>query len=225
MLGNTRSTAQLRSSVRCKLRSVFDPGSGDSLPPNAVQLVCAGNAAAEEAVARHFSRRVYALALARLHNHELARDMAQDVLLAVILALRAGRLREPDRIDSFVLSTARNLIAGHFRKESRTPALEEVTESMSAPAIEHFLDVEARRRALRTALARLSELDQRILRLNLIEQLRPEQIAGITGLSADSVRQRKSRALRKLGESIERMPSQSPRRVYTLMKDTKDYPG
>lgn len=203
---------------------MFDPSGGDALPPDAAQRVRAGDPAAEDAVARHFSRRVYALALTRLRDPELARDMVQNVLLAVILALRAGRLREPHLLVSFVLSTARNLIAGHFRQQSRAPVLEEVTDSIAAPPVEHYLEVEARGQSLRLALSRLTELDQRILRLNLVEQLRPEQIAGITGLSADSVRQRKSRALRKMGESLERFASQTPRRGYTLIREHKGPP-
>jgi len=64
-------------------------------------------------------------------------------------------------------------------------------------------------------------LDQRILRLTFVEQLRPEQIAGLTGLSAGTVRPRKSRTLRKMGASMARNPSQIRRRVYTLKRETK----
>ncbi|MEZ5398963.1 MAG: hypothetical protein R2729_04785 [Bryobacteraceae bacterium] len=67
---------------------MFDPAGGDSLPPDAVKLAGASDPAAEEAIVRHFSRRVYAPSLARPRSPELARDMVQEVMLAVILALR-----------------------------------------------------------------------------------------------------------------------------------------
>ncbi|MEP7362826.1 MAG: sigma-70 family RNA polymerase sigma factor [Acidobacteriota bacterium] len=187
---------------------------GEELPVDVVSKIGRGDRSAEDAFAQHFSRRVYALAWARLRNEELARELAQDILIAVIVALRAGRVREAEKLTGFVLATARNRIANHFREESRKPAMEEATEAIAAPRLEDRLEAGQRREQLRKALQRLEPLDRAILRLNLVEQVRPEEIGSRTGLSAESVRQRKSRAIRKLGEWMERFQSQKTGRVY-----------
>jgi RNA polymerase sigma-70 factor (ECF subfamily) len=191
------------------------PG-GAEFPAEAVARIGQGDRAAEELFAGHYFRRVYALARVRLRDEELAREMAQEILMAALLAMRAGRLREPERLTAFVLATARNRIANHFREENRRPVMQEATESIAAPAIEDRLDIQERRQQLRRAMNRLDPCDREILRLNLVEQIRPEEIGTRTGLSAESVRQRKSRALRKLAEWMERIQSQKRNRVYSI---------
>jgi DNA-directed RNA polymerase specialized sigma24 family protein len=52
--------------------------------------------------------------------------------------------------------------------------------------------------AMRRHLARLGATDQEILRLTIVEDLKPGQIAATMGLSSEVVRARKSRALRRL---------------------------
>lgn len=188
--------------------------SREDLPVEVVSRIGRGDRSAEDAFARHFSRKVYALACARLRDEELARELAQDILIAVIVALRAGRVREADRLTGFVLATARNHIANHFREESRKPAMEEATEALAAPLLKDRLEAVQRREWLRKAMERLDPQDREILRLNLVEQVRPDEIGMRTGLSAESVRQRKSRAIRKLGEWMERFQSQKTGRVY-----------
>lgn len=186
----------------------------EELPVEVIPKIERGDRSAEEAFARYFSRRVYALAWARLRNEELARELTQDILIAVIVALRAGRLREAGKLTGFVLATARNQIANHFREESRKPVMEEATEALPAPKVEDRMEAAQRRLQLHKALERLDPQDREILRLNLVEQIRPEEIGSRTGLSAESVRQRKSRALRKLSKWMERFQSQKPGRVY-----------
>lgn len=196
------------------------PG-GEEFPAEAVARIGQGDRAAEELFAGHYFRRVYALARARLRDEELARELAQEIVMAALLAMRAGRVREAGRLTAFVLATARNRIASHFREESRKPAMQEATESIPAGLIEDRLEAEDRRQQLRRAMDRLDARDREILRLNLVEQIRPEEIGTRTGLSADSVRQRKSRALRKLAEWMERIQSQKRSRVYSTGEGTE----
>jgi len=198
---------------------VDEPAGGGELPLDLALRIQQGDSAAEEILARHYARRVHALSLARLRDPDLAQELVQETIIAVILALRAGRLRQPEKLTGFVLSTARNQIANHFRSEGRKPPMEEATDAIAAPAMEDLLATAERHRTLHLALGRLDRIDQEILRLNLVEHVRPDQIALRTGLSPESVRQRKSRALRKLGLCLERFQSQPARRVYRLIEE------
>jgi DNA-directed RNA polymerase specialized sigma24 family protein len=68
----------------------------------------AGAAAAEEAeLYRRLAPRVRLYGLRHLRSEAAAADLAQHVLVLAIEKLRTGQVREPDRIASFVLSTAR----------------------------------------------------------------------------------------------------------------------
>ena len=89
---------------------------------------------AEEELVRLFADRVSVLALARTRDRELARDLTQDVMLAVVLALRNGHLREAERLAAFVYGTARNVINNYLRTRSRVPRIDPLDVELEAAA-------------------------------------------------------------------------------------------
>jgi len=60
------------------------------------ERIRSGNPSAEEELVRAFSSRVTFLALARTRDPELARDLTQEVMLAVLCALREGQLHDAE---------------------------------------------------------------------------------------------------------------------------------
>jgi RNA polymerase sigma-70 factor, ECF subfamily len=164
----------------------------------AERVRCCDSCAEEELVC-HFSDRVRYLALSRTRDPEAARDLTQDVLLAVLHALRNGHLREPERLAAFVYATARNLINNHLRTRSRRlprecPISDELCQSSAPDPTESTERVALVQRVLRD----LDETDRRVLLMTLIEGLKPGEIAVRLGLTSEVVRARKSRALRKV---------------------------
>jgi DNA-directed RNA polymerase specialized sigma24 family protein len=79
--------------------------------------------AAETELYRRFAPRVRLFGLKHLPDRSAADDLAQQVMLAVITRLRAGEIREPDQIGSFVLGTSRMMVAGQRRGERRRAAI------------------------------------------------------------------------------------------------------
>jgi len=73
-----------------------------SAPPGAAQ-------AEESELYRRFAYRVRLYGLKHLRDEAAADDLAQQVLLVTIERLRAGEVRNPDEIGSFVLGTSRML--------------------------------------------------------------------------------------------------------------------
>src|SRR6266566_5663281 len=63
---------------------------------------------AEAELCRRFAPRIRLYGLRHLRDEERARDLVQAVLLAVLVAARAGRIEDPERFDRFVLGTCRN---------------------------------------------------------------------------------------------------------------------
>jgi len=65
-----------------------------------------------------------------------------------------------------------------------------------------------------TALSHLREADQEILQLSLWEELKPEDIAGILGISRNAVDQRYWRAKKRLSREMDRKPTTKGRATH-----------
>lgn len=163
------------------------------------------DSAAEEDFVRLFSNRVACLALARTGNREAARDLTQDVMLAAVLALRNGHLRDGERLAGFVYGTARNLINNYLRTRSRMPQEQPIEGACALSPLPDPLEEADRDAVVRRALTDLDAIDRKILLLTLVEGLKPGEIAVQLGLTSDVVRARKSRALKKTVERVKEL--------------------
>ena len=170
-----------------------------------VRRVEQGDRKAEAELADRFYPKVRAMALARLHGAPAAMDITQDTILGVLEALRAGRLREPDRLPAFVLSTARNLINGHQRKEARSREVlrDPPQEPVQNDPTPFEIDDGQRLALVDEALDRLKPLDRRILLLTFVEGMTSREIAPIVGLNPDAVRTRRARAVKVITRRVE----------------------
>ncbi len=172
-----------------------------------VHRIVGGDRQAEAELVQRFYAKVRAMALARLRGAPAAIDITQDTMLAVLQALRAGRLREPARLSAFVLSTARNLISGHQRQEARNREIlqdpPEEAVQIDPPSLR--IDNQRRLSLVGEALDRLKPLDRRILHLTLVEGMTSREISPIVGLSRNAVRTRRARAVKAITRRIERV--------------------
>jgi RNA polymerase sigma factor (sigma-70 family) len=167
------------------------------------QRIGEGDQTAEEELVRQFGERVRVFAAVRTHDRETSHDLGQEIMLAALTALRLGQLREPERLAAFVYGIARNVVNNYLRSGRARPA-EPLEAEVAAPSRDPADDIETARRQqlLRGALARLSRTDRGILLLTLVDGLKPGEIAYRLGLSAEIVRVRKSRALKKVVDRV-----------------------
>ncbi len=162
-----------------------------------------GERSAEEILVNRFYPRVYAIALVRIREPEEARDLAQEVMLTVLRALREGKLRDQSGLAGYICTAARNRVNQFLRSRS----VERSTDPAPEPVLERF-DPEARlleaerRRLAHSAIRRLRSTDREILRLSLVEGLQPKEIASLLGLKPEAVRKRRSRAVQRAREEI-----------------------
>lgn len=170
------------------------------------QRVREGDSSAEEELSAHFHPRILAMAVVRLRDPEAAREIAQESLLAVLVALRQGKLREPEKLPGFVSGTARNLINNHFRslrtQPDPTPLDPETPSSVNFATEVELLE---QRQMVREALGRIDPRDRVILLLTLVEGMNPREIAPRVGLSPENVRTRKMRAIRQITEELQKV--------------------
>jgi len=181
------------------------PNRGVNAVADLVARIAAGEQAAEEELVRAYSRRVYSIAAARTRDREIARDLTQDILLAVIKAVRADHVREADKLVAFIQGTAKNVINNYFRTRIRRS--ETSLEAASQHIWDSVLESEAaeRRRLVQRELERCSLLDQQILLFSLVDGHSLAEVAKRLNLSHDAVRARKSRLVRKMTEKFRRM--------------------
>jgi len=164
-----------------------------------------GDPSAEEELVERYRRPVYSVAAARTRDPEAAQDLVQEILLAVLEALRAGRLDDVERLSAFVQGTARNRIntylATLYRERSRLPAPPPIPVATPDECYEQT----ERAVVVRRALAGLAPQDRKILLLTMVDGLKPSEIAARLGISSERLRKRKSRALQRVRKAVEEM--------------------
>jgi len=169
------------------------------------QRILEGDRAAEEELVNTYRRGVLVIATARTRDREAAHDLAQEVLMAAIQALRQGKLREHDKLAAFIHGVTRNLINNFLGSRSHRSEYElDDDQSCGADPIVELEAIE-RRRLVRKELAALGVTDQQILLLSLVDGHSLAEVAKRLNMSHEAVRARKSRAIRKITKKFARM--------------------
>ena len=167
----------------------------------------AGDPDAEAELAERFGPRMRALCLARTRQPDLANDLAQDAMIALLIELRRGGLRDPHALPAFAAGIARNIVRSEHRASTRHD-VQPLEVDVPQAAAE---DAEVRRLDVERALDRLPVADQQVLRLILVEGCKPADLAVRLGISAEAARTRKLRAQRRLMDVFgSPPPSRSP---------------
>jgi RNA polymerase sigma-70 factor, ECF subfamily len=156
-----------------------------------------GSPAAFAAVYAQERAPVYAFLVRLAGDTNVAADLFQNVWLK--LARHAHRLRPDTNIRAWLLTVARREFISHRRAQaldlSRLLTLDRPAATLD--------EVDPRLSDLGAALAKLGERDRALLLLTSVEGLDAEQAAQALGVSAVALRQRLSRARRRLGEVLE----------------------
>jgi RNA polymerase sigma factor (sigma-70 family) len=170
-----------------------------------VARIRVGDALAEEQFVAAYQQSLLLITAARTRDREAARDLTQDILIAVLRGLRDGQLREADKLDAFVHGTARNLINNYLRSKIRRR--ESDLSSTAEPAVEPIpqLELTEKQRLIRSELESYGSLDQQILLLSLVDGHSLLEIADRLEISHEAVRQRRSRMVRKLTKKFSRL--------------------
>ena len=157
--------------------------------------------AAESELYRRFARRVRLYGLKHLRDDAAADDLAQQVLLIAIERLRAGAVRNPDEIGSFILGTSRMQAGALTRKTRRRDgliALFHAPERFVVDPVPPSGDLDAVERCLQ----RLAERDRRVLILTFYAEKASAEIAAELGVTGTVVRVARHRALGRMRDCL-----------------------
>lgn len=162
----------------------------------------AGAAAAEGELYRRFARRIRLFGLRHLGDDMAADDLAQQVMLIAIERLRAGAIRNPDEIGSFILGTSRMVALGLRRTARRRESLHRQVdgrEPLAMPRDERLLDADR----IRPCLGALRERERTILLLTFYADCPGPEIADRMRMSAGAVRVARHRAVAAMRDCLE----------------------
>jgi RNA polymerase sigma-70 factor (ECF subfamily) len=163
----------------------------------------AGHAAAAEGeLYRRFARRIRLFGVKHLRDDMAADDLAQQVMLIAIERLRAGEIRNPDEIGSFILSTSRMVATGLRRTERRREYLHmriEGGEPVDMPRDERLFDADR----VKPCLASMRERERTILLLTYYVERSAAEIAESMGMTAGAVRVARHRAVAAMRDCLE----------------------
>jgi RNA polymerase sigma-70 factor (ECF subfamily) len=152
---------------------------------------------AEAELCRRFAPRVRLYGLRHLRSEAAAADLIQDVLLMTLQKLRAGEVREPERLASFILGTCRQVVIdGRRSGQRRERLLETFAEDLVpfADAQVEALDTDR----LGDCLQRLPERERAVLMMTFYDDRPAEAVGTELGLSAGNVRVIRHRGIERL---------------------------
>ena len=156
---------------------------------------------AESELFRRMAPRVRLYGLRHLRDGHAADDLTQQVLITTLEALRAGRLREPEKLASFVSGTCRMTVLdirrGAHRKErllAQFGADLMATTQLSMPRLDH----EQLTRCVQT----LKERERTVVVMTFYDERTGAEVAGFLGLSEANVRVIRHRAIHQLRECM-----------------------
>jgi RNA polymerase sigma-70 factor (ECF subfamily) len=154
------------------------------------------NPDAESQLCRRLFPRVRAYGLLHLRDESAACDLAQEVLIAVLRALREGRVADLDRLHAYVSGTCRNTVSDWRKGEHRRRAiLAEYAPSLAA-VVEAPTVLDKGR--LDHCLGGLRQRERAILVLTFYGERSDQDIAGELQMSITNVRVARHRALNQL---------------------------
>ena len=167
------------------------------------RVAAAGRGAteAESELCRRLAPRVRLYGLRHLRDAAAADDLVQDVLVLTLERLRAGRVREPERLASFVLGACRLVVRNQWRgRRRREELLGRFAFAFPRETTTDTLTLDRGR--LRECLARLAERERTVLVLTFYAEQPSAEIAARLGTSPENVRTVRHRAFGRLRDCV-----------------------
>jgi RNA polymerase sigma-70 factor (ECF subfamily) len=165
------------------------------------QIVSGTDPAAEAELFRRMAPRIRLYGLRHMRDTQAAEDLVQQVLVTTLEALRAGRLREPEKLTSFVLGTCRVTVLDLRRNSQRKERLlQQFGADLLAPVQPSIprLDYEK----LRHCVQSLKERERAVVVMTFYHEQTGADLANFLGISEANVRVLRHRAIHQLRQCL-----------------------
>lgn len=151
----------------------------------------AGDYRAQEHFCAYFGALIQIKLRSRLHSAEAVEDVRQETFARFFVALRDGRILQPERLGPFVNSICNNVLLEHYRGVSRHDSLEEdERQEVAATAVDQLTAVSAKQREekVREILDNLPERDRRLLKEIFLDERDKDEVCRDFGVDREYLR-------------------------------------
>jgi len=166
-----------------------------------VRRIGAGDREAEGELFRRMAPRIHLYGLRHLRDAAASEDLTQQVLITSLEALRAGRLREPEKLAAFVLGTCRMTVLDLRRSAQRKERLlgqYGADLDRAAPWSTANLDKDHLRRCVKN----LNERERTVVVMTFYDEQAGADVASLLGMSEANVRVIRHRAIHRLRQCM-----------------------
>ena len=156
-----------------------------------VERLRTGDFRTQEHFVAYFSELIQLKLRSRLHSPQAIEDVRQETFARVFVALRSGKIRQPDRLGAFVNSMCNNVLLEHYRSASRdTPLEDEQNQEFPAVNVDVLGAIAARQigEKIREILEEMPERDRRLLREVFLEERDKDDVCRDFGVDRDYLR-------------------------------------
>jgi RNA polymerase sigma-70 factor, ECF subfamily len=156
---------------------------------------------AEAELFRRMAPRVRLYGLRHLRDEQAAEDLAQQVLITTLEALRANRVREPEKLASFVLGTCRMTALALRRGAQRRERLFTLfQDDLPAPAPPPAARLDRDR--LTRCMEDLKERERTVIVMTFYDEQTGADVANFLGVSEANLRVIRHRAIHQLRQCL-----------------------
>jgi RNA polymerase sigma-70 factor (ECF subfamily) len=152
-----------------------------------------GDNESEAELCRRFRRRIHLYGLRHLRSDAMAEDLVQQVLVLAIEGIRNHRVREPDRLASFILGSCRMVARDARRGEARRQRLIEQYGIPTEVALEPTARLDLER--LRGCVEKLPPRERTVVILTFYGERSGDEIAADLSMTLGNVRVVRHRAV------------------------------
>jgi len=162
-----------------------------------LQIASGKDREAEAELFRRMAPRIRLYGLRHLRNEHSADDLTQQVMITTLEALRAGRLREPDKLPSFVLGTCRMTVLDLRRSTQRKERLlAQFGRDLPQPVPWSLPHID--RELLARCVQSLKERERAVVMMTFYDEQTGADVCNFLGVSEANVRVIRHRAIQQL---------------------------
>lgn len=156
-----------------------------------VSRLKAGDFRTQEHFSAYFGALIRIKLRSKLKSREAIEDVRQETFARFLVALRDGKILQPERLGSFVNSICNHVLLEHYRSASRSTSLDDEGEKYFAVLPFDLLDAlgaKQREKKVREILEKLSERDRRLLREVFLEERDKDEVCRNFGVDREYLR-------------------------------------
>lgn len=156
-----------------------------------VERLQAGDFRTQEHFVAYFSELIQLKLRSRLNSLQAIEDVRQETFTRVFVALRDGKIRQPERLGAFVNSMCNNVLFEHYRSASRDDSLDDEEQPEIPAANVDVLGAIANKQMaekIQEILEEMPERDRRLLRAVFLEEREKDDVCNEFGVDREYLR-------------------------------------